>query len=90
MGGADAKLLGAVAVAIGPSDAETFLLAVTLFGGALALSYLVAQYVLPRPGATRPRGLVPRVLRVEAWRIRHRGPLPYACAIAAGTLFVLS
>jgi prepilin peptidase CpaA len=90
MGGADAKLLGAAAVAVGPSDAETFLLAVTLFGGVLALCYLAAQYLLPRPGMTSPNRLVPRVLRVEAWRIRHRGPLPYACAIAAGTLFVLS
>ncbi len=43
-----------------------------------------------RPANDRPRHLLRRVLRVEAWRIRHRGPLPYACAIAAGTIFVLS
>jgi hypothetical protein len=46
--------------------------------------------ILPRPTPKRPRGLIGRILRVEAWRIHHRGPLPYACAIAAGTLFVLS
>jgi prepilin peptidase CpaA len=90
MGGADAKLLGAAAVAVDPANAETFLLAVTLFGGLLAVCYLAAQYLLPPPGPTSPNRLVPRVLRVEIWRIRHRGPLPYACAIAAGTLFVLT
>jgi prepilin peptidase CpaA len=90
MGGADVKLLGATAIVVAPSEAETFLLAVTLFGGVLALAYLAGRFVLPRPAATRPDGLLPRVLRVEAWRIRHHGPLPYACAIAAGTLFVLS
>ncbi|HEX3574700.1 MAG TPA: prepilin peptidase [Rhodopila sp.] len=90
MGGADVKLLGATAIVVAPSDAETFLLAVTLFGGLLALAYLLGRFVVPRPPAQRPLRLLPRVLRVEAWRIRHRGPLPYACAIAAGTLFVLS
>src|ERR1700755_3185279 len=35
MGGADVKLLGATAIVVAPSDAETFLLAVTLFGGLL-------------------------------------------------------
>jgi prepilin peptidase CpaA len=95
MGGADVKLLGAAAIAIAPSDVETFLAGVSLFGGVLALAYLAGRYVLPRPAATPPhtarsRHLLARVLRVEAWRIHHHGPLPYACAIAAGTLFVLS
>ncbi|HBK06081.1 MAG TPA: hypothetical protein DDZ81_09470 [Acetobacteraceae bacterium] len=90
MGGADVKLLGAAAIAVAPGDAEAFLLGVTLFGGALALAYLTGGRVLPRPGVKRPTALLPRILRVEAWRIRHQGPLPYACAIAAGTLFVLS
>jgi prepilin peptidase CpaA len=90
MGGADVKLLGGAAVVVAPSDIETFLLAVTLSGGVLALVYFAGRFVLPRPAAGRPKRLLARVLRVEAWRIRHRGPLPYACAIAAGTLFVLS
>jgi prepilin peptidase CpaA len=90
MGGADVKLLGGAAVVVAPSDIETFLLAVTLCGGVLALVHLAGRIVLPRPAAKRPRRLLARVLRVEAWRIRHHGPLPYACAIAAGTLFVLS
>jgi prepilin peptidase CpaA len=33
--------------------------------------------------------LLARALRVEQWRIRRGGPLPYACAIAAGGLFIL-
>jgi prepilin peptidase CpaA len=90
MGGADVKLLGATAIAVGPADAETFLLAVTLFGGILAVAYLAGRFVLRRPAPGRPQRLLPRVLRIEAWRIRRRGPLPYACAIAAGTMFVLS
>jgi prepilin peptidase CpaA len=90
MGGADVKLLGGAAIVVAPTDIETFLLAVTLCGGVLALAYLAGRFVLPRPAARRPTQLLARVLRVEAWRIRRSGPLPYACAIAAGTLFVLS
>lgn len=90
MGGADVKLLGAAAIAVGPGDVEAFLLGVTLFGGVLALTYFTGGRILPPPTAKRPNALLSRVLRVEAWRIRHQGPLPYACAIAAGTLFVLS
>lgn len=90
MGGADVKLLGAAAIGVAPADAETFLVTVSLFGGVLALAYLAGRFILPHPAARQPRHLLPRVLRIEAWRIHHRGPLPYACAIAAGTLFVLS
>lgn len=90
MGGGDVKLLGATAIVIAPAAAGSFLLAVSLSGGILAITYLAGRILLPRPAIRRPTRLLPRVLRVEAWRIRHRGPLPYACAIAAGTIFVLS
>jgi prepilin peptidase CpaA len=90
MGGADVKLLGAAAIVVAPAASATFLLAVSLSGGILALAYLAGGWVLPRPAARRPDHFVRRILRVEAWRIRHRGPLPYACAIASGTIFVLS
>jgi len=33
--------------------------------------------------------LLRRVLRVECWRIRRRGSLPYGCAIAAAALIML-
>jgi prepilin peptidase CpaA len=90
MGGADVKLLGAAAIVVAPAAAGAFLVAVTLSGGVLALAYLTGRFVLSRPAPKRPQHLLPRVLRVEAWRIRHNGPLPYACAIAAGTIFILS
>ncbi len=90
MGGADVKLLGATAIVVPAAAAGTFLMAVTVSGGILAIVYLAGRVFVPRPVARRPRRLIRRVLRVEAWRIRHRGPLPYACAIAAGTIFVLS
>jgi prepilin peptidase CpaA len=90
MGGGDVKLLGATAILVSPAAAGSFLLAVTLSGGLLAVAYLLGRLVVPHPAPRRPRHLLPRVLRVEAWRIRNKGPLPYACAIAAGTIFVLS
>ena len=34
-------------------------------------------------------GLLSRVLRAEAWRIARKAPLPYALAIAGGTIFTL-
>lgn len=89
MGGGDVKLLAAAAVFIAPRDLLTFIVAVALAGGVLALLYLAARFVVPRPPASRPRSLLRRALRAEAWRIRRGGPLPYACAIAAGGLFVL-
>jgi prepilin peptidase CpaA len=90
IGGADVKLLGAAAIIVAPANAGTFPLAVTLSGGILALAYLAGRSILPPPAPRRPRGMFARILRVEAWRIRRRGPLPYACAIAAGTCFVLA
>jgi prepilin peptidase CpaA len=98
MGGADVKLLGAAGIAVTPTAIGTFLLAVSLSGGVLATIYLAGRFVLPRfplpqvrrRQARRSWHILPRALRVEAWRIRHRGKLPYACAIAAGTIFVLS
>jgi prepilin peptidase CpaA len=89
MGGGDVKLLAASAIVVPPSLVPSFIPAVALFGGVLALAYLAARYLMPPPRTTRPRSLLARVLRVERWRIHRGGPLPYACAIAAGGLFVL-
>lgn len=88
MGGGDVKFLGAAALAITPGTVPQFVAAVVLAGGVLSLFYLVAQRVVPVPCVKRPDRIIPRILRIEQWRI-HRGcPLPYACAIAAGTLYV--
>lgn len=89
MGGGDVKLLAASAIVVPPSLVLTFITAVALFGGALAIFYLVAGRLIPAPRAPRPRSLLARALRVECWRIHRHGPLPYACAIAAGGLFIL-
>lgn len=89
MGGGDVKLLGAVALGITPSLLPEFISAVALAGGALSLLYLAAKRFVPQPqyGAP-PARLIRRILRIEGWRI-HRGcPLPYACAIAAGTMYI--
>nr|WP_246379397.1 prepilin peptidase [Gluconacetobacter johannae] len=90
MGGGDVKLLGAVGLALRPGQILPLLTGVALAGGVLACIYLVARAcVADRVPSVRPCGLVGRVRRIERWRL-HRGcPLPYVCAITAGSLFVL-
>lgn len=89
MGGGDVKLLGATALAVPPAAVLGFVTAVALAGGVLALCYLIGRRLVRKPAAQRPHTLLARALRVERWRIHRGGPLPYACAIAAGALFVL-
>ena len=94
IGGADVKMLGAAAMLMPPAATANFVLDTAVAGGLLGLLYLLARRLIPapRPGLARqgPRpGLFARVLRAERWRIHRGGPLPYACAIAAGFLFVV-
>lgn len=96
LGGGDVKLLGAAALLVAPPRLPALLAAVALAGGGLALVYLALSVLLPaaaRPPASAPRRsgatIWRRVLRVERRRIRRRGPLPYASAIAAGAMIVL-
>jgi prepilin peptidase CpaA len=89
VGGGDVKLLGAIALAVPPASVPMLVFVMGLTGGLLSLFYLSARYVVPAPPASRPHSLIARALRAERWRIRRGGPLPYACAIAAGGLFVL-
>jgi prepilin peptidase CpaA len=98
MGGADVKLLGAIAIALPPGMVSVFVVAMSLAGAVHAALYLVARQIVTRPppvppalAATPPRArnLLPRALRAERWRISRGGPLPYACAIAFGFLFVV-
>ncbi len=89
IGGGDAKLLAASALVLAPWQVPAALLATALAGGLLALPYLPGRKLFRRPPPGRPVGTLARLLRCERWRLSRRGPLPYAVAIAAGTLFVL-
>lgn len=89
VGGGDVKLLAATSLLVPPDAVLHLLLAVSLAGGALSALYLLLiRMGLPAMQAAQ-RGVLRRVLRAEAWRIRRRGPLPYACAIGAGGLITL-
>ncbi len=93
IGGADVKMLGAAATLVPPTACASFVLATGVAGGLLGLLYVLARRLIAAPSpaeAAAHRGnLVSRVWRAERWRI-HRGcPLPYACAIACGTLLML-
>ncbi len=89
LGGGDAKLLAACALVVPPGNVPAMLLATALAGGAIALAFLAARPLVASHVPPRPAGLPGRVLRAEAWRVRRGGPLPYAVAIAVGTLFTL-
>ncbi len=91
MGGGDVKLWAASALLIPPSWRAEFMFVanVMLLGGGLAILYLLLSVVVRRPAASCAGSYPRRFLRAELWRIRRRAPLPYACAIAGGTLAVL-
>lgn len=89
LGGADVKLFGAGALLVAPSAALGFVLASCIAGGVLAILYAALGRLVPPPAATRPLSQLRRYLRVEQRRMKRRGPLPYATAIAAGATFVL-
>jgi prepilin peptidase CpaA len=89
MGGADVKLLTAAAVFVPPIMVPTLLLATSIAGGAIALVYIVGSRLAPRPQAFRPAGLLRRALRCELRRLRRRGPLPDAAAIATGGVIAI-
>jgi prepilin peptidase CpaA len=84
LGGGDAKLLGAAALAVPLATVPLLLLGTALAGGVLALGFIALRPFVPTRPGRRPAVLLGRVLRAEGWRIRRRGPLPYAVAIAAG------
>ena len=92
MGGADVKLLTASAVFVPPLTVPTMVVGTSLAGGLLALIYIVGSRVAPRPQglAASSHSLFRRALRCELRRLRRRGPLPYATAIAAGGWLALA
>lgn len=88
LGGADVKLLAATSVVLPPASIIEFILAVAIAGGGLAILYLGAGPFARGHLSHRPHGLLTRILRAERWRIGRGGPLPYACAITAGFLYI--
>jgi prepilin peptidase CpaA len=94
MGGADVKLLTASAVFVPPPLVPTLIIMTSLAGGVLALVYIVGSRLAPapRPWAIMPRQatLLRRAARCELRRLRRRGPLPYATAIAVGGLLAIA
>jgi prepilin peptidase CpaA len=98
LGGADVKLLGAIAIVLPPGMVSMFAVAMSIAGAVHAIAYMLARRVVTPPPPLEPslsaipprkRPLLPRALRAERWRISRGGPLPYACAIAFGFLFVV-
>lgn len=89
LGGADVKLFGAGVLLGPPACAFEFVLMSCLSGGVLALVYLaIGRLAGPPAPPPAPRRFVSRLLRIERRRLRRRGPLPYATAIAAGAILV--
>jgi prepilin peptidase CpaA len=95
MGGGDVKLIGAAALVVPAGSVFSFVLATTIAGAVLAMAYLLGGFAARKAyssrvaATTRPTGLILRGIRVELRRLRRGGPLPYACAIAAGYLLVV-
>ncbi|MBW6396804.1 prepilin peptidase [Roseomonas sp. HJA6] len=90
LGGGDVKLIGAMAVGLAPYETWVFIMATVFAGGVLGIAYIAGRYVVPETRVAGNTNLLRRVLAVEAWRMRRRGPLPYAVAIAVGGLIVLN
>jgi len=63
--------------------------ATALAGGILGITYLLFSRRLAPMRLAKRTSILKRVIAVETWRVRRRGPLPYGVAIAAGGAFVL-
>jgi prepilin peptidase CpaA len=86
IGGGDVKLIAALVAGTAPAAIPDLLVAIALAGGVLGLAYMAMARTMPKP-ALRPHAALPlRIAALEANRIVRRGPMPYALAIAAGTL----
>lgn len=97
LGGGDVKLLTACAILVPAGLVPALVLAVAVAGGVLGFSYLGLGLVARQAhrsiasfdGLCRPMSGFSRIAQAELSRVRQRGPLPYACAIAAGCVFTL-
>lgn len=88
LGGGDVKLASALLVGLAPAAAWDFVFLTAMLGGVLGLAYMAGPGLAGHartPSAGMP--LLHRVLQVEYWRLRRRGPVPYAVAIASSGIF---
>ena len=86
IGGGDVKLIAALVAGTAPAAVPDLLIAIALAGGVIGLAYMALARTMSKP-ALRPHAVLPvRIAVLEANRIVRRGPMPYALAIAAGTL----
>jgi prepilin peptidase CpaA len=90
LGGGDVKLMSAMAVGLAPPQTWDVIVATVFAGGVLGLAYILGRHLVPQTRVAGQASLLRRVMAVEAWRVRRRGPLPYAVAIAVGGILVLS
>jgi prepilin peptidase CpaA len=90
LGGGDVKLLAASSLLVPAAAVPALLLATALAGGALAALHLALRGRIGVPARAPRPGVLRRVVRCEAWRIRRGAPLPYGVAIAAGAAFAIT
>ncbi len=90
LGGGDVKVMSAMAVGLAPQETWIFIVATVFAGGLLGVAYILGRHLVPQPRLAGQASLLRRVMVVEAWRVRRRGPLPYAVAIAVGGILVLT
>jgi prepilin peptidase CpaA len=91
IGGGDVKLLTALALGLSPLGSYQLVAATAVIGGALGVLYFaLPRLIRGRPTQVRhPTSLLRRIVAIEAWRMRRRGPLPYGVAIALSGALVL-
>jgi prepilin peptidase CpaA len=84
LGGGDVKLASATLVGLSPPAAYSFLVVTVIGGGVLAAIYLALRSLGPASPAEAGAALPRRLWRIERWRIRRHGTLPYGIALACG------
>jgi prepilin peptidase CpaA len=89
LGGGDVKLLSAAALLVPGANLAGLLAGVALAGGVLAVIYLAVSLLVAPPRGSAPTSTLARIARVERWRASRRRSVPYACAIATGTVVML-
>jgi prepilin peptidase CpaA len=92
VGGGDVKMIAACCLVVPMARVPLLICFMLCAGGVLACAYLLAGTCLRRrpPSSAPARSLgLARLLRLEAWRARRGRAVPYAVAVATGTLLAM-